>query len=251
MGLADLHIHTIYSYDGTCSVPAVLKHVKTKTNLNVIAITDHDAIRGALEALELAPKYQLEVIPGCEVSSRDGHVLALFIQKPIPPHLPLKETVLRVGEQGGICIAAHPTAPGTSSLDFKTIWNALQDPDVRRILVGVESFNGGLVYTRQNPVVERQSRSLPLAQVGNSDAHILRMIGQGATIFSGNTAQELRYALEAKTTGVYKGNGLNGLNVMRDYLPHFFLRKFGWVTHNHHPQDPLRLERLSRVMSNQ
>ncbi|BAJ64380.1 PHP domain-containing protein [Anaerolinea thermophila] len=251
MGLADLHIHTIYSYDGTCSVPAVLKHVKTQTLLDVIAITDHDSIRGALEALDRASAYHLEVIPGCEVSTRDGHVLALFIEKPIPPHLSLKETVLRVGEQGGICIAAHPTAPGTSSLDFKTIQEALQDPDVRRILVGVEAFNGGLVYTRQNPMVEKQAQSLPLAMVGNSDAHILRMIGQGATHFPGNTAQELRHALETRSTAVFKGNGLSGLNVMRDYLPHFFLRKIGWVTHNPHPQAPLRFERLSRVMTSQ
>jgi predicted metal-dependent phosphoesterase TrpH len=47
MGLADLHIHTIYSYDGTASVPAVLTRAK-QTGLDVIAITDHDEIAGSL-----------------------------------------------------------------------------------------------------------------------------------------------------------------------------------------------------------
>ena len=56
MGLADLHIHTIYSYDGTMSVPAELARA-CQIGLNVIAITDHDEIAGSLNALELAPKY--------------------------------------------------------------------------------------------------------------------------------------------------------------------------------------------------
>jgi predicted metal-dependent phosphoesterase TrpH len=54
MGLADLHIHTIYSYDGTASVPAVLARAK-QIGLDVIAITDHDEIVGSLKALELSP----------------------------------------------------------------------------------------------------------------------------------------------------------------------------------------------------
>jgi len=57
MGFADLHIHTIYSYDGTASVPAVLTQAR-KMGLDVIAITDHDEISGSLKALELAPGWE-------------------------------------------------------------------------------------------------------------------------------------------------------------------------------------------------
>ena len=53
MGLADLHLHTIYSYDGSATVPAVLRRAH-EIGLNVIAITDHDEIAGALEAVKLA-----------------------------------------------------------------------------------------------------------------------------------------------------------------------------------------------------
>ena len=63
MGLADLHIHTIYSYDGTASVPAVLTRAR-QMGLDVIAITDHDEIIGSLKAVELAPAFGMEVIPG-------------------------------------------------------------------------------------------------------------------------------------------------------------------------------------------
>jgi predicted metal-dependent phosphoesterase TrpH len=106
MGLADLHIHTIYSYDGTASVPAVLRHAK-QIGLEVIAITDHDEITGSLKALELAPDYGLEVIPGIEVTSAEGDLLALSITENIPRDLPLIETVLKVHELGGFCIAPH------------------------------------------------------------------------------------------------------------------------------------------------
>lgn len=139
-------------------------------------------------------------------------------------------------------------AAGTSSLDFQTICAALEHPEVRRILVGVERFNGGLVYTRRNPWVEAVASTLPLAQVGNSDAHVLRMIGQGATFFPGNTAAELRHALEHATTEVRKGHGLGGVEVLRDFIPRYILRKMGWVVHNSDPRAPLRLTRVSQAL---
>src|SRR5512144_2117178 len=110
MGKADLHIHTSYSYDSECNVPAVLEWASNFTDLDIVAITDHDAFGGSLEAVQLAPKFGIQVIPGCEIATRDGHLLALFIEQPVRPGLPLLETVLRVGYQGGLCIAAHPGA---------------------------------------------------------------------------------------------------------------------------------------------
>jgi len=68
MGLADLHIHTIYSYDGTAPVAAVLNRAK-EVGLNVIAITDHDEIKGSLKAFDLAPQFGIEVIPGIEITT--------------------------------------------------------------------------------------------------------------------------------------------------------------------------------------
>lgn len=245
MGFADLHIHTIHSYDGTSSVSAIMKHVAYNTDLSVIAITDHDTISGIHEAMDLAPAYGIEVIPGCEVSTADGHLLALFIDRPIPAGLPLVQTVQLIGEQGGLCIAAHPMAKGVNSLRFSTIQQALCQPGIRQVLVGIEAFNGGLVYTRRNPLVEAVSRAMPLAQVGNSDAHILETIGQGASEFAGRTASELRTALEQATTRVRKGKGVDGFSVIRNYIPRYLLRKLGWVAYNAYPEAPLTYTRLA------
>jgi hypothetical protein len=249
MGFADLHIHSMYSYDGTASISAILKYVADYTDLNVIAITDHDSMEGVPEALDLAPYYNLEVIPGCEVSSKDGHVLCLFIERPIPPGLTLLETVLMVGNQGGICIAAHPMAKGVNSLRFETIRQVLKHPVASKILVGVEAFNGGLVYTRGNLSVQQESNSLPLAQLGNSDAHILQMIGQGASYYHGYTSADLKNAIINRTTIPRKGNGLSGSAVLTSYIPRYVLRKLGWVSWNESPEKPIIYAQINKLAS--
>jgi hypothetical protein len=104
MGKADLHIHTTYSKDATTTVRGVLKQAAL-IGLDVIAITDHNEIRGALEARELASQYNLEVITGVEVGTAEGHVVALFVDKPMPKGLSLIDTLLRIGDFGGIAIA--------------------------------------------------------------------------------------------------------------------------------------------------
>ena len=249
MGFADLHIHSMYSYDGTASISAILKFVADFTDLNVIAITDHDTMEGVPEALDLAPYYNLEVIPGCEVSSSDGHVLCLFIEQPIPPGLSLLETVLMVGKQGGICIAAHPMAKGINSLRFETIRKVLNHPDAAKILVGVEAFNGGLVYTRKNPSIQQESSTLPLAQLGNSDSHILQMIGQGSSYYHGYTSNDLKNAIISHTTIPRKGKGLSGSAVLTSYIPRYLMRKFGWVSWNESPEKPITFAQINKLPS--
>jgi len=127
MGLADIHMHSIYSYDGTASVPAVLTRAK-QIGLDVIAITDHDEIAGSLKAWELAPKYGVEVIPGTEITTAEGDLLAFNVTQKIQRDLPLIETILKVGELGGFCIAPHPMAGGLGmkSLSAYSILRALR-----------------------------------------------------------------------------------------------------------------------------
>lgn len=249
MAFADLHIHSIHSYDGTASIPAILKYTADHTDISVLAITDHNSMTGVKQAVDLAPNYNLEVIPGCEVSSREGHVLTLFVDRPIKAGLSLIETVIRAGDQGGICVAAHPMAKATDSLTLDSINKALDHPEASKYLLGVEIFNGGLVYTRSNQVVADACREMPLAQLGNSDAHILTMLGQGSTEFPGSTAADLRWAIEAGTTTVRHGHGLTGAAVLTAYIPQYLLRKMGWVTWNRSPEEKLVYTRLAAAFA--
>lgn len=191
---ADLHLHTRYS-DGADSVEAVLAHVARHTDLRVIAITDHNTIEGARRAQRLAPAYGLEVVVGEEVSTREGHLLALFIEEPLPPGRPLAETIAAVHAQGGLCLAAHPYDFTVPSIGLRGLHRRGRGPAPVWALDGVEVFNAGALAPYANRLAARVAAQLGLPAVGGSDAHHLAPIGSGYTRFPGHTAADLRRAI--------------------------------------------------------
>lgn len=200
MGKADLHIHTTASYDGTATPAATLEYVRSTTDLDVIAITDHDTIDGALLAVDLAPRYGVEVIPGIEVSTAEGHLLALFVDQMVPRNLSLTKTVEYIARIGGICVAPHPGGYWNGSLQEAAIREVLEDKDLSRVLVGIETYNASLPRLETNKIAHEINTRLQLAFVGNSDSHMLWTIGQGWTEFMGRSAAELRHALLTRQT---------------------------------------------------
>lgn len=222
MGLADLHIHTIYSYDGTASVPAVLRRAK-QIGLDVIAITDHDERTGALKALELAPDYGLEVIPGIEVTTAEGDLLALNITENIPRGLPLIETVLKVRELGGFCIAPHPTAGGMGmrSLSAYSILKAIRNPDVAQTLIAIETYNATVIDRMSNHYAHLLANRLDIARTASSDAHVLEAIGLGATEFDGHTTKDLIIALRKRQTRQRKQKQWNTIRILASWAANY------------------------------
>ena len=218
MGLADLHLHTIYSYDGTASLAAVLSRAR-QIGLDVIAITDHDEIAGALQAMKLASNYGVEVIPGSEITTAEGDLLALFIHEKIQPGLSLIETLLRVNEQGGVAIAAHPMAGGMGmkSLTPASILKALKHPVAKKVLIGIETYNGTAIDRVSNHYARIFANGLKIAHTGNSDAHVIDTIGFGATEFPGTTAEDLLKALHERTTRVRKLNEWSAFRVISSW----------------------------------
>jgi predicted metal-dependent phosphoesterase TrpH len=225
MGLADLHIHTVYSYDGTASVPAVLARAK-QVGLDVIAITDHDEIKGALKAFDLAPEFGIEVIPGIEITTAEGDLLALFVRQSIKPGQSLIETIINVGDAGGICIAPHPMARGAGmkSLSGQSVLRALDHPVASRILIGIETYNATALDRESNHLAQKLWAEYPrIAQVGNSDAHILQAIGLGATEFLGHTAAHLLDALWIGATDVRQGEQMSSAQILGSWALNFVI----------------------------
>jgi predicted metal-dependent phosphoesterase TrpH len=231
MGLADLHLHTIYSYDGTASLAAVLNRAK-QIGLDVIAVTDHDEIKGALKALELAPNYAVEVIPGSEITTADGDLLALFIKEKVQAGLSLVETVLRVRELGGICIAPHPMAGGMGmkSLSGHVILKALRIPQVAETLIGIETYNGTAIDRISNHYANILASRLHIAKTGNSDAHTVDTIGFGVTEFEGHTAADLVSALRNKATKARRQKEWSPLRILGSWGIHYLGSAFIRIT---------------------
>ena len=222
LGKADMHLHTLYS-DGTASVQAVLDHVQANTDLDLIAVTDHERIDGALRAGEMhaAGDYSFGLVVGEEVTTRRGHVLALFIRDRIPALRPLPETLERIHEQGGIAIAAHPMAPLTPSLGARSLLAAHEAGDPRQRLDAIELMNPSAAGRSRRAARARLNADvLRLPAVGNSDAHVLDGIGSAWTWFTGSTADDYRAAVAAGTTrpdGSFWSN-LHNLDVYRRQL---------------------------------
>lgn len=222
MGLADLHIHSIYSYDGTASVPAVLKRAK-QIGLDVIAITDHDEITGSLKALELAPKYGVEVIPAIEITTAEGDLLAFNVTEKIQRDLPLIETILKVGELGGFCIAPHPMAGGLGmkSLSAYSILRALRNADAAQTLIGIETYNATTLDKMSNHYAHILANRLSLAHTASSDAHIVEAIGLGATEFDGHTTQDLINALQEGNVRHRKKREWNSVRILGSWAANY------------------------------
>jgi predicted metal-dependent phosphoesterase TrpH len=200
---ADLHIHTHHS-DGTASVPELLRYVAGWGELQVIAITDHDTIAGALEARRLASSFGVEVVVGEEVSTAEGHLLALFIEEWLPPGRPAAETIAAVHAQGGLCIAAHPFDRAVPSLGVNGLGErcaGLRAGEWQ--LDAIEAINASLVWPREgaNLSAQRLGRERGLPLVGGSDSHSLSTVGRAYTTFPGASADDLRRALRAGTVG--------------------------------------------------
>lgn len=193
---ADLHIHTVHS-DGAASVAEVLAHVAAAADLRVIAITDHDTIAGAREAQRLAPDFGIDVVVGEEVSTQDGHLLALFIEASLPAGRPAAETIAAIHAQGGLAIAPHPFDRSVPSLGRMGLCRAGWDFDA------IEGFNAGVIWPerRSNLMAQQAAQAAGLPAVGGSDAHTLATVGQGYTLFPGASASDLYCAIKGGQVG--------------------------------------------------
>ena len=200
-GRADLHIHTLAS-DGTAGIEAILEHVERETELDVIAITDHERIDAALAAQAIARDRGLrfEVVVGEEVTTLGGHLLALWIDRPIRPYKTLRTTILAVHEAGGLAIPAHPLVPYPLCAQGWMLRRLLDDPDPATHPDALETFNPTALGKPWHRRVVRFADRHGLARVGNSDAHELAAIGQAWTTFPGHDAAALRHALETGLT---------------------------------------------------
>jgi predicted metal-dependent phosphoesterase TrpH len=201
LGRADLHIHTLAS-DGTSGIEDILAHALDVVGLDVVAITDHERVDAAVAARSFARSHALpiEVIVGEEVTTRGGHLLALYIEEPIKPLRSLRSTIAAIHEQGGLAVPAHPLVPYPLCAQGFALRRLMADPDSRVRPDAIEAFNPTALGRPGHGRALRFAIEHDLAVLGNSDAHAASAVGSGHTTFPGRTAEELRVAILARQT---------------------------------------------------
>lgn len=201
MGKADLHLHSRVS-DGLATVEQLLEYVEHHTDLDVIALTDHEDETGGHRARELAAKrgYRFEVIVGAEITSVHGHVLGLFIERAPKSFRSVDRTLEGIHHQGGIAIAPHPMTWLTRALSSATLHRLHDRHEAGVTFDGIELCNPSPAGKQAAARAAVLNAGWGLAVTGSSDAHHLRCVGTGWTEFPGTTAADLKAALLARQT---------------------------------------------------
>ena len=212
-GRADLQVHTSHG-DGMDSALAIFEAVERDAFLDVIAITDHDDVRGALEAREVyertRERWHFDLVTGIEVTTTHGHLLALWVDRPVPSFRSLEATVAAVHEAGGLAVVPHPFSLLTRSVGRRTLDRVMalpreQQPD------GLEVANTlSKGWHTGERARARNYQTWLLSETGGSDAHFVEAVGRAYTRWAAPQghldAASLRRALEARRTeGVLVG----------------------------------------------
>jgi len=171
--LCDLHTHTSWSHDCRVEVGELLEHAELE-GLGAIAVTDHNALGGALEAAELARGRDLVVVPGEEVKTAgQGEVIGLFLSEEIPRGLSFADTIAAIRSQGGLVYLPHPFDRLHAIPDAPTLHRHLADIDV------FEVYNARLLFDAYNDEALRFATKYNLTMGAGSDAHVLQGLGTG------------------------------------------------------------------------
>lgn len=170
----ELHAHSNASHDGRDPVELLLEQAAA-VGLDGLAVTDHDTVEASLRAAAIAGDYDLIGIPGLEVTTDAGHVLALGVREQVPAGQSFRETVERIHELGGIAVVPHPFQSSRHGVAANITEDELALADA------IEVYNSRLLTGRANRRAERFAREHGLPMTAGSDAHISEMVGQAPT----------------------------------------------------------------------
>jgi predicted metal-dependent phosphoesterase TrpH len=166
----DMHTHSEYSPDSRTLLSSQAAAIKA-AGLNVVCATDHNTIEGALRLRELADGFR--VIVGEEVSSRDGEIIGLFLDKAVPRDLSAEETIARIHDQGGLVSVPHPFSRNRRfHLRRSVLERVWKDIDC------IEVFNAREAFTQDNVRAAAFAREKGLPGAVGSDAHRASEIGR-------------------------------------------------------------------------
>jgi predicted metal-dependent phosphoesterase TrpH len=193
----DLQVHTDASPCSATS-PEQVAAAAADAGLDGIVVTDHDTLENVARVREHAPN-RIAVVSGVEVTTTQGHLLAIDVDE-APPRTDPLTVIDAIHEIGGLAVLSHPFDTMRQFYDRGL-------PAIAAAADGVEAVNSRCV----RPLFNRQARAFAahhgLAVTGGSDAHFPMEVGRAATEFEGTLREALR---EGTTTPCGRGRYLSG-----------------------------------------
>jgi predicted metal-dependent phosphoesterase TrpH len=186
----DLHVHTAYSPDGSLSPENVVRIAKSR-GLRGVAITDHNTIKGGIEA----KKYEagsFEVIVGSEIKTNRGDLIGIFLTDEVQSR-DLQGASSEIRAQGGLVVIPHPFDRFRSSAINPTEEDA-------RMADALEVFNSRCLLQKCNKMALELARKIGTGITAGSDAHFAREIGMAGII---TDSDDLRSAIVQGKVGVF------------------------------------------------
>ena len=196
LAFADFHIHNRFSRDSILSEDKFIR-VALERGLTHVAVTNHNNVEGAIavrnRAAELGLGEQLTVILGEEVSTSDGEVVGLFLERTIPRGLTADQTADEIHAQGGLVSIPHPFDPFRPS-------HIQREPLERLAAAGkidmIEVFNSRVTFSRHNEEADDFAARYAIPGIACSDTHSAFEVAMSFNALPAfSTAEELREGL--------------------------------------------------------
>lgn len=157
----DSHIHSCYSPDSNTKIEDIINTAIEK-KLDVIAISDHNTIKGSQKAIA-TNKTDLLIIPSIEISTTQGHLIGFGCTEPITKDLSPQETIDKIHEQGGLAIVPHPYCFYRHGL--------LHENDEKLNFDAIETKNARFIVGYCNRKAKKLAADKNIPSLGASDAH--------------------------------------------------------------------------------
>ena len=165
----DLHSHSMWSGDGTTTPDELVEGVEA-SGIDVLCLTDHGTINGAVE---LADRLPCRVVVGQEVRTRWGEIIGLFLTERIPTGRPPIEVAEAIRDQGGLVYIPHPFDPLRANLAE----DALRDLLDRGLVDAIEGRNAKTSLEHLNERAIDVAAERDVAIGAGSDAHVPEAVG--------------------------------------------------------------------------
>jgi predicted metal-dependent phosphoesterase TrpH len=193
----DLHIHSKYSYDSFLSPEKIIRIAK-KRGLDGIAVTDHNTLKGGMEALKINGDKDFQVIIGAEMKTEYGDIIGLFLNEEIMTRM-FKGVIEEIKSQGGLSVLAHPYRQYKNPAEI-----------VNRVDL-VEAFNARS-RKANNARAYELAKKFKKPMTAGSDAHLGLEIGRGRAIVNNEVKVELKNGktkIEGEESCYYLVHGLS------------------------------------------